>query len=509
VSRDLAQRRFSHLAPLLIVTSCALNDPPTITEVRPQRPLDAGAVGAGGRGAVSRPAVDAGSSRVDAGPLLPEPPLPGDCSTGQTRACGPATELGNCALGTRLCTDGVWGDCVGAVMPGARLCGATDDKDCDGLPDDTVDTACECVPGAVEPCDTHPGFDNVGACRAGQRVCEASADGRSSRWGACTGSVAPATEDSCSVRGDDANCDAIPNSDCVCIEGETMPCGASDQGICRLGTSTCTNQRFGECVGAVLPQTRDCTSTADNDCDGRPDNTIDTVCTCRVAAVEACSTHPEDGVGLCRPGSRTCVASASGASSSFGACTGAVGPATRDCTSAIDNNCDGRPDNTIDAVCACVIGTVQACQTHPGLDNIGRCRAGQQLCVAGTSNSSAAFAACAGAVGPAAADSCAALGDDANCNGLENEGCACVVAEGNVGCTDPAASVCSAGACVPCRANADCALITGRLRCSSGLCVGCIADTDCTGGTICGATQTCQPPPVGAGGASGAAGAGG
>jgi hypothetical protein len=442
--------------------------------------------------------ADAGGTLSDAGrPVVPVEPLPRGCTTGQTRACGPSTEIGNCSLGTRLCTNGVWGDCVGAVMPGPRLCGATDDKDCDGLPDDTVDTACECVPGATEPCETHEGLDGVGICRAGQRVCEATPDERSSRWGACTGSVGPATADSCAVRGDDANCDATPNGGCVCIEGESIPCGPSNQGICRQGTSTCENARYGECVGAVLPEARDCTSTADNDCDGRPDNTIDTVCTCRVGAVEACNTHPQDGIGICRPGSRTCVASANGASSSFGSCTGAVGPATRNCTSAADNDCDGRPDNTIDAVCACEIATVRACQTHPGLDNIGRCRAGQQLCVAGPSNSSAAYAACAGAVGPAAADSCTVLGDDGTCDGVENGGCDCVVPQGNAGCSDtPAASLCSAGTCVPCRVNADCSLVTGRLRCSSGLCVACLVDADCAAGSICNSARQCEAAPV-------------
>jgi hypothetical protein len=248
----------------------------------------------------------------------------------------------------------------------------------------------------------------------------------------------------------------------------------------------------------VLPATRDCRSTADNDCDGRPDNTIDSACTCQVGAARACNTHPEDGVGICRPGSQTCAIGASGATSAFGACTGAVGPAPRDCTSAVDNNCDGSPDNTLDTVCACEIGTVRACQTHPGLDNIGRCRAGQQLCVAGPGNSTASYAACAGSVGPAAADSCEVRGDDADCNGVANEGCACITEDGNAGCAaTPATSVCSAGLCVACRANADCSLIAGRGFCSAGVCVACLIDGDCAAGNTCNATtHVCEPAAV-------------
>ena len=494
VSRHPNRRRFSHLIPLLVLASCTLNDPPVIIDGRTAQP-DSGAAGtAGAAGVGNAPAVDAGGTLVDAGGVIPVGPLPSGCITGETRACGPSTEVGNCALGTRVCTNGVWGDCVGAVMPEPRICGGADDKDCDGSPDDTVDTACECVPGATEPCETHPGLDAVGACKAGERLCEASVDGLSSHWGACAGSVGPAAADSCTVRGDDANCDAIPNTGCTCIEAEVVSCGTSDVGICRLGTTTCTDQRFGACVGAVLPATRRCAATADNDCDGRPDNTIDTACSCRVGAVQACSTHPEDGVGICRAGSRTCAASASGATSTFGACTGAVAPAARNCTSAADNNCDGRADNLIDTVCACEIGTTRACETHPGLDDIGSCRAGVQLCIAGPNNSTATYGECTNSVGPAAADTCAVRGNDADCDGLPNEGCGCITAEGNEGCsTNPAASVCSAGTCVACKVNADCRLVTGLQFCSAGLCVACTADLDCGAGSVCNpTTRACE-----------------
>jgi Cys-rich repeat protein len=497
VLRRLLRTGFSHLAILAAAASCALNEPPS-ADLNPLSPDGGASI------SVPRPLADGGVSPVDV-PPIPEEVLPTGCTSGTTRPCGPATEAGECVLGQRVCVDGVWGDCIGAVYPTARLCGEVDDNDCDGQPDDTRDGVCECVPGTSEPCDTHPGLDGVGTCKAGQRSCVAAADGRTSRWGACTGAVGPAATDSCLVKGDDSNCDATPNSGCTCVEGEVVACGTSNVGTCKLGTSTCVNAAFTPCSGAVLPAARDCGSSADNDCNGTPDNTVDNVCTCAVGSIEACSEHAEDGVGLCRAGQRTCVAGTDRSSSTFGACVGAIGPTPRLCTSSADNDCNGTADNTLDTTCVCAIGTVQLCQQHGALDGIGRCRAGQQLCVAGPSNSSSAYGACSGSVGPLAADSCTVLGDDSNCDGVPNGGCACVAGQGNGPCAgNPAASRCDAtGACVPCAANADCSLVGGLSVCNAGVCVQCLTDAQCAAGSICSSAHTCEvvsTPDVDAGG---------
>ena len=482
---------FVPLVTLFIASACSLNEPPTI--VLPLEP-DAGKPPVTGN--PTPPVRDAGTTPPV---MIPEEMLPSSCTNGESRACGPATEAGECVLGTRICIDGVWGDCLGAVLPSTRLCAEREDRDCDGLPDDTTDAVCECVPGSAEPCETHPGLDGVGTCKAGQRLCVAAPDGQSSRWGECTGSVGPLELDSCLVRGDDANCDAIPNGNCACIEGEVVPCGPSDLGICRKGTSTCVDLKFTECKGAVLPEARDCSSEDDNDCDGTPDNTIDDECTCEVESVEACSTHPQDGVGVCRPGSRTCVAGKDGSTSAPNTCTGAVAPGPRRCNAATDNDCNGIADNTIDTVCKCVIGTTQLCEQHPGLDGVGRCRPGQQLCTAGPDNTSSTFAACSGSFGPAAADSCTTPNDD-NCDGIPNGGCECVGGAGNLPCADtPATSRCDAtGKCVACAVNADCSLVKGLPVCNVGVCVQCTTDAQCGAGALCNLTSnTCAaaPPP--------------
>lgn len=494
--RRLLCTGFPPLILLAAAASCALNEPP-VTDVLSQSP-DGGSL-------APRP-IDAGVP-VAVDPIIPEEVLPAGCSSGDTRTCGPSTGAGECTLGQRVCVDGVWGDCIGAVYPTARLCGEKEDRNCDGLPDDMADAVCECVPDTSEPCDPHPGQDGVGACTAGVRTCVTSPDRLSSRWGACTGAVGPAAMDSCLIKGDDANCDATPNSGCTCVEGDVIACGPSDVGICRRGTSACVNLQFTECTGAILPLARDCSSSADNDCDGIADDTIDDVCTCEVGSVEACSVHPEDGVGLCQAGERTCVTGSGRSSSAFGACTGAVGPAARSCNSSADNDCDGSADNTIDATCACSIGATQLCQQHVGLDGVGRCRAGQQLCVAGPNNATSAFGVCSGSVGPLAADSCTVLGDDANCDGTPNGGCACVAGQGNGPCASrPNASRCDAtGACVACTVNADCSLVAGLPACSGGVCVQCTADAQCGAGGTCNLTShTCEalapPPDIDAGG---------
>ncbi|HTV17503.1 MAG TPA: hypothetical protein VMG12_02500 [Polyangiaceae bacterium] len=507
MSRRLSCTIFSHLALVVATASCALNEP-LVSTLNPATP-DAGSGRPPTRPPVSSDSGAAGSDDAGSDPTLPPVDVPptGGCTSGATRPCGPATEDGVCMLGTRVCVDSAWGDCIGAVMPGDRLCGDSADNDCDGQPDDVPAGDCECTPETTEPCDTHAGFDGVGLCKAGERTCIASADGKSSRWSACTGAVAPTAADSCTVKGDDSNCDGTPNGGCACVEGETVNCGpAREVGICKFGTSTCVNGVSTPCTGAVLPTTRNCAEATDNDCDGEPDNT-NAACTCAVGAREACGGDEQfNGIGICKAGTRTCVAGNDGASSAFGTCTGAVSRGTRLCGDPNDNDCNGVLDNVIDASCACVPGVVQACGVAEGLDGVGRCRAGLQVCVPGANGATSTLSACEGAVGPLAADSCTVPGDDSNCDGTKNGGCPCVAGAGNGPCTSATASRCDAtGACVACAVNADCSHLAGLAVCSAGACVQCLTDGQCAAGSTCNVTtHVCElappTPPVDAGG---------
>jgi hypothetical protein len=352
-----------------------------------------------------------------------ESPRPqGDCVEGATRTCGPASVAGSCRLGKSTCQQGTWSECEGAVLPAARDCSSALDNDCDGRPDNSVDDTCRCVGETREPCGTHPGFDGHGPCLAGVRSCIVSADKLSSDWSECSGSAGPGPQDSCSLRGDDSDCDGTPNSGCTCVEGDVIDCGPpASLGICVIGKSTCRGNKLGACVGAVTARPRDCRSHLDNDCDGNADDDVDEFCTCTVGDTRACGEHEGlDGNGICTAGEQTCVTANNNGTSAFGSCTGSVGPAARDCRSTEDNDCNAEADSS-ESSCGCTIGEVLACSTHPS-DGIGNCHAGTQVCVAGSNGASNRLGPCLDSVGPKAADACTP-GDDANCNGRPNEGC--------------------------------------------------------------------------------------
>lgn len=93
-------------------------------------------------------------------------PDPGPCADGATRACytGPAINrgVGACVLGVETCTGGVFGACVGDVLPGSETCNGADD-DCDGAPDDGAATTCAsgvCAGGACQDPTCNDGVKN-------------------------------------------------------------------------------------------------------------------------------------------------------------------------------------------------------------------------------------------------------------------------------------------------------------------------------------------------------------
>jgi formylglycine-generating enzyme len=283
------------------------------------------------------------------------------CTNGSTQACGNTPSTGICHQGQAVCTNGAWGACTGAVFPATRNCSSTADNDCDGLPDNTVDTVCQCIPGNSQNCQTHPTYDGKGICTAGTQSCVAASNNASSNWGLCNGSVGP---------------------------------------------------------GA-----RNCNSTLDNDCDGSPDNTIDSVCKCSSGGSQSCGTHPGyDGKGICTAGTQYCVVASNNASSDWGTCGGSVGPAARNCASTLDNNCDGSPDNTVDTTCKCPIGGNRQCGTHPQ-DGTGPCKAGTQACVASSGNATSDWGTCTGSVGPTT-EVCDGKADE-DCSGRIDNGCPC------------------------------------------------------------------------------------
>ncbi|MEP7051808.1 MAG: hypothetical protein ABJB12_15700 [Pseudomonadota bacterium] len=273
-------------------------------------------------------------------------PVVSACLPTTTRSCAEAGLLGGCAAGVQACgSDGMWGAC--SIAPKANdTCVPGNDDSCNGV----ANEGCGCVIGAERACE-----GAKGNCANGKQACP---DGT---WSAC--SIAPKAQDVCTP-GDDANCNGTPNEGCACENGAVQDCGPTAVGICKPGKSTCSGGAWGSCTGAVVAAARDCSSALDNDCNGIADNTLDGVCQCKPTLQQACSAHTGlDGKGICKAGSQTCAASSNKSSSSWGSCTGSVGPAARDCSSAADNDCNGVTDNTQDSVCQCNPSVANSCAT--------------------------------------------------------------------------------------------------------------------------------------------------
>ena len=177
------------------------------------------------------------------------------------RSCG--LSVGRCQLGSERCSQGVFGACMGGVMPVAETCNNQDD-DCDGRVDEEVSRACGV---------------NQGACRAGRETC---AQGQ---WQACQGAVAAAPETCNNV---DDDCDGRVD------EGITRTCGPPVVGECHPGMQACSAGQFvGACVGAMEAVPEVC-NERDDDCDTHTDeglNCNDPVCTPPCAAGQTCGAN--------------------------------------------------------------------------------------------------------------------------------------------------------------------------------------------------------------------------
>ncbi|MBL8685111.1 MAG: hypothetical protein JNK05_38395 [Myxococcales bacterium] len=100
------------------------------------------------------------------------------------------------------------------------------------------------------------------------------------------------------------------------------------------------------------------------------------------------------GMGVCRAGVRMCIGGM------LGVCTGEITPTAEACNG-VDDNCDGMVDNLPQIACG-----------------VGACRRTVAACAMGAPN------ACVPAA-PAAAEMCGNMMDD-DCNGVVDDGCACV-----------------------------------------------------------------------------------
>jgi hypothetical protein len=234
---------------------------------------------------------------------------PQTCYTGPSGTLG----VGICKAGTKTCSGGAWGSCVGQVLPATEICD-TLDNNCNGTVNDGV---------AAQSCYTGPsGTAGVGICKAGTQVCTASG------WGACTGQTLPGTE-TCDNADNNCNGKVDDGLSQACYTG---PSGTLNVGLCKAGTQSCSAGAWGVCTGQTLPATELC-DNKDNNCNGQIDEGTIT---------QTCYTGPSgtENVGTCHGGTQTCAGAGQ-----WGTCAGQVVPVAEVCADGIDQDCTGAVDN--------------------------------------------------------------------------------------------------------------------------------------------------------------------
>jgi hypothetical protein len=310
----------------------------------------------------------------------------------------------------------------------------------------------------------------------------------------------------------------------ACVAGDTRPCqpypfvnATPDETTCRNGdgcSSPCKNgtqrcfvpdggvAQWDTCEGAVGPEAADtCATGDDSNCDG----VANEGCTCVDGTTETCG-KALGALGACGAGMTTCTNGA------WGACS--VQKATSDnCgVSGDDSDCNGLANDS----CPCTPGQTGTCAAKLGAKG---------ACAAGTATCNAAGTGWTCSMTPTA-DTCD-WGNDDNCDGIPNEGCACIngtmstcgVALGAKGTCLGGATTCAGGAwgacsiqpsddtcdsgndnscngipnegctCLACNDSNAC---PKNDTCVNGACVGSSANCPACNCAICGGVPTCQ-----------------
>lgn len=239
--------------------------------------------------------------------------------------------VGLCQTGTQRCLDGVWGPCVGSVLPTYDLIDSFD-NDCNGVCDDPVDeptAACTDL-----PCYSGPSEESyLGVCRIGLRSC------KNFVYTECKNEVRPSLE-VCNGLDDDCNGAVDDLAECECFGNEILPCYAGNMasvgvGACKKGHFPCNGGRWDTttCIDEVLPADEVCNGL-DDDCNGIVDDAAGLGLVC-----------PTKLPGLCQFGKTGCgIDDRTGLPGTI--CTPDVKPFANIevACNLVDDNCDGTID---------------------------------------------------------------------------------------------------------------------------------------------------------------------
>ncbi len=365
---------------------------------------------------------DCNDTRNDVSPVSPEicdldPMDDEDCDGTVNEDCScvgsgsrQCTLPGRCAAGVERCAAGSWGAC--SITGIAEICNAEDD-DCDGRVDESTLVTCyddsdddtypeaAAMPLAVCPDSTRA---PVGGCPFGltNRVPGADANDCDDADDA----IHPSATELCDAARADEDCDRVANppSLCACSGVERRSCVA--MGVCAMGVETCATGAWGPC--SVLPGTESC-NMADDDCDGRIDETATIVCytdgdndtySPGGGPMNVCPVPGRIDVGGC-PITLTNRSPAAGTDCDDTRSVAYPG-APESCTGAFDDDCD----MMVNEGCMCTVDDMRPCAL-PGVCGLGteRCALPGPAWVCDRSP---------------AAESCNAADDD--CDGRTDEG---------------------------------------------------------------------------------------